>query len=225
MHVQNDMHKVILLGSRSIMMFPQIDHQQLCDESDVEKLKCPICHDLFKDPKCHGPCGHYLCDSCWLQCLHACNGFCPICRCVLDNKLIRWDQGMIMYMSSVQIKCAFQRCFWKGKLEDYEDHLKECAAKELGNVQQNAEMTKTLDKQKLVIADLKKKVRDGMAIQASQKRSIGNLYQLLVSKGKEARELLATIKIKDKKNGKLLLEKKEKRHRSRSRVRGTQVQL
>ena len=117
---------------------------------------------------------------------------------------------MIMYMSSVQIKCAFQRCFWKGKLEDYEDHLKECAAKELGNVQQNAEMTKTLDKQKLVIADLKKKVRDGMAIQASQKRSIGNLYQLLVSKGKEARELLATIKIKDKKNGKLLLEKRRR---------------
>ncbi len=121
------------------MMFPPFARQQLCNEKDGELLTCPICHDVFKDPKCHGPCGHYLCESCWLKCLHSCNDVCPICRCHLDNTLIRWDQGMIMYMSSVQIKCAYLRCCWKGKLEDYANHLENCAAKELENVQQIAE--------------------------------------------------------------------------------------
>ena len=65
-----------------------------------------------------------------------------------------------MYMAGVEIKCAYQRCCWKGKLEDYETHLKECAAKELESVQQDVKkfkvMTRTLEQKESEIAELKK---------------------------------------------------------------------
>ena len=140
------------------MMFPFFTPQQLCNEKDVEQLTCPICHEMFKDPKCHGPCGHYLCESCWLRCLHSGNYVCPICRCDLDSKMMRFDQGMNMYMAGVQIKCAYPRCCWKGRLEDYENHLKGCAAKELEGVRDDAKkaMAKVLEQKEAEIAAIEK---------------------------------------------------------------------
>ncbi len=74
---------------------------------------------------------------------------------------------MTMYMSSVQIKCVYQRCFWKGALQDYESHIKECAAKELESVQHDVEklkaMRRTLDQKESEIAELKKS--DAIAMQ------------------------------------------------------------
>ena len=72
--------------------------------------------------------------------------------------MIRCDQGMTMYMSSVSLKCVYDGCFWKGKLADYEDHMKECAAKELEQVRQDAKkiemLTSTLDEKNNTIEQL-----------------------------------------------------------------------
>ena len=135
-----------------------------------------------------------------------------------------------MYMAGVEIKCAYQRCCWKGKLEDYETHLKECAAKELERVRDDAEkfkaMATSLDQKESDIAELKKsyaiamrKVSENIALQTSQKEMFHKLRGMLAYKRKEVRELLAIIKDKDQEVFKKLVveEVKNKRERSCSR--------
>jgi len=56
--------------------------------------------------------------------------------------MLKWNQGMKMYMVSVQITCEYKRCYWKGCLEQYESHLKECVAKEVDDSNDGAKKLK-----------------------------------------------------------------------------------
>jgi hypothetical protein len=38
---------------------------------------------------------------------------------------------MELYMGSLQIRCGFKKCAWKGDLENYSSHLLQCPAKML----------------------------------------------------------------------------------------------
>lgn len=125
---------------------PSILAEQLCDPKVVERITCPVCTEILNVPKCHGPCGHYLCDGCWTRCLHSGNEVCPICRSRIVPDSIQWNSGMEMYIASLRIRCCFAHkgCCWEGELEMYAAHARECPVKKL------QELEVERDKQKLL---------------------------------------------------------------------------
>ena len=206
------------------MLFPPLSRQQLCNDEDAEQMTCPICTDIFKTPKCHGMCGHVLCESCWLRCLHS-SDTCPICRCELDTSSIRLDHGMRLYMSNVQIKCAYRKCYWKGRVQEYATHLTECAAKDLEEITVDGEKIRTLqwtvELQNAEIAELKKsnafstlKVQESRVMQNAQKEVMGRLQATITTQKKELREQMVVIRSKDKEVGQLVEQLNAKRKRA-----------
>ncbi len=57
-------------SSLCAMALPTILPEQLCDAKALPNLTCPVCQEIFSEPKC-SPCGHFLCEGCWLRQLHA----------------------------------------------------------------------------------------------------------------------------------------------------------
>jgi hypothetical protein len=93
------------------MPFPRFVAEQLCDPNVWEKIACPVCADIFENPKC-GPCGHILCDKCWTLCLHSGTEICPVCRHVVDagHRIAPWNQAMDFFLGAIRIRCASPGC-------------------------------------------------------------------------------------------------------------------
>ena len=131
---------------------------------------------------------------------------------------------MHLYMSNVQVKCAHQKCYWKGCLQDYGGHVAECPAKQLEEVTVDAErlrtLTWTVELQNAEIAELKKsnasstlKVHESRVMQNAQKEVMGRLQATITSQKKELRERMTVIRAKDREVGTLVRELQEKRQR------------
>ena len=178
---------------------PTILPEQLCDPQHTDKITCPVCTEILKDPKCHGPCGHYLCDGCWTRLLHSGNDVCPICRCKIVVDSIKWNTGMEMFMASLTIRCGFahQGCFWKGELERYAAHARECPAKKLQELQAERDEKKLLASE---VEMLRASVEDRDAENEDQKEKleqsrhqVDNLSSMFNSAMGEIRSKVAKI--------------------------------
>ena len=174
------------------MALPTILTEQLCDPKVADKITCPVCTEIVNDPKCHGPCGHYLCDVCWTRCLHSGNDVCPICRCKIVADAIKWNSGMEMFMASLKIRCGFAHkgCYWKGELERYAAHARECPAKKLQELQAERDEKKLLASE---VEMLRASVEDRDAELAQRRQQVDKLSSMFNSAMGEIRSNLAKI--------------------------------
>jgi len=136
------------------MSLPTILPEQLCDAAQLAGVTCAICHEIYCEPKC-GPCGHFLCGGCWRPSLKSSHNKCPLCREPVDK--VAWNQGMHLHMSSLVIRCAHKGCHWKGPLQDYEGHLRDCPARLLkeARAQDELELWLPIADADAEVADLK----------------------------------------------------------------------
>jgi len=183
------------------MALPTILPEQLCDAKALSNLTCPVCQEIFREPKC-APCGHFLCEGCWLRQLHA-NQSCPLCR--KPVKEIAWNQGMQLYMASQRVRCAYKGCHWQGDVEAYGNHLEECPAKQLRETQQKApddelEAWLIVADNDAEIADLNKRL-DGCRAQCVAERdrhktltdSLQSLYADAVAEARRKQEAASDL--------------------------------
>ena len=84
----------------------------------LEKLKCPICIELVKEPV-FTSCDHLFCSDCIRR-----QPTCPTC-----SKRFRTtpDRGSVRIMKAFKVKCpnSVEGCKWQGDLGDAEEHLEE----------------------------------------------------------------------------------------------------
>ncbi len=169
------------------MPLPIILAEQLCDPGVEDKITCPVCKEILHDAKCHGGCGYYLCDGCWTRCLHSGNDECPICRCKVDAESIKWNQGMEMFMASIQIRCGFAHkgCCWEGQLETYATHARDCPAKRLQEFQTERDeknlLASQVDSLQAAVKDRDDEIEE-LKVKLGQSRSfVGNLSSMFDS--------------------------------------------
>lgn len=93
--------------------------------SNVSKhLYCSICSDIFTEPV-RLPCGHTFCQECitlWAK-KHL---ECPICRVAFKEKQFQRDLVGYNMVNELEVYCNNKGCPWKSRLENLEEHLKNC---------------------------------------------------------------------------------------------------
>ena len=97
----------------------------VCIDNVSKFLYCSICDEIFRNPIRLKSCGHTYCLSCILNwSKHNLN--CPLCRKEFTENDIRVDHIATNIINDLEIYCINSCCPWKGKLNDFESHLKDC---------------------------------------------------------------------------------------------------
>ena len=97
----------------------------VCMENVSKFLFCSICDEIFRNPVRLKSCGHTYCLSCILQwSKHNLN--CPLCRVNFTENDIRVDKIATNIINDLEVYCLNSGCPWKGRLNDFSSHIKEC---------------------------------------------------------------------------------------------------
>lgn len=84
-----------------------------------ERFKCPVCHDVVKDPVATDPCDHMFCRSCLVL------GPCPLCRTnIIKTKPI--NHVLNEFYESLKLKCSSTGCSQELTIANYKSHEAEC---------------------------------------------------------------------------------------------------
>ncbi|KAJ3216805.1 hypothetical protein HK099_005708 [Clydaea vesicula] len=132
-----------------------IESTLFVDQSNIDELTCPICFDVFENPrKCKN--GHIHCFNCFQEVIFLSNA-CSICKVYVEsiNRTLKCP-NMERLIENKIVKCPFNTvnidepqssrsgCGWEGTFKELWSHHEQClsgfaSVKDLWNVQKNAE--------------------------------------------------------------------------------------
>ena len=82
-----------------------------------ERMECPICLLVMKDPHIVSCCGKKFCESCIGN---VSQSSCPVCKQNFTSMLEKELKRQIMDLKTC---CTKEDCAWVGEVRDFEDHI------------------------------------------------------------------------------------------------------
>jgi len=104
----------------------KVQERLIFDNSILEDLKCPVCHETPKDVTTT-PCGHNFCTVCIQTSRETSNqNICAVCREHLGTWKPRTNLSLAAVISKQDVQCPHEECNKILKLKDLESHKEKC---------------------------------------------------------------------------------------------------
>lgn len=123
---KNSKDKYIIMESN---YSSKIEYMEIINDNNLnfykDNLVCLICKDLLYPPVSL-TCGHSFCSNCLKNCEE--NNFlnnCPMCRSEIYDNNFKTNIVIKNIVDQVNCNCPL-KCNWNGKLENINEHLKNC---------------------------------------------------------------------------------------------------